>query len=130
MSGGAIYIVGTGEYHVIHSMFFENTVVPAPWATTAAFALRIFTGAQGTLSNTGAMWSMDDGPVFGLPATASPDVWIAENSYAKKSIDCGSVRQASLLRSSWPGDAPCANNTAYQPSEMYTHSLELIEGPQ
>ena len=118
VSGGAIYIAGvTTTYRVFDSIFLGNAVVPASWASTASYALRIFTGAMGAGSPRGLMWSVDDGPVFGL----SP-------------IDCDTAQDSSTrgvkrgLAPSWPGAAPCANGSAYEPLNLYTRTLKLEEG--
>jgi hypothetical protein len=63
------------------------------------------------------MWSIDDGPVFGL-----------------STVDCGIAQEASMqgvgrgLAPSWPGDAPCANDTVYQSFELYSATVKLAEG--
>jgi hypothetical protein len=117
VTGGAIYILGTKSYRVLDSIVYGNAVVPATWTSTASYALIISTAQSGASEQVSAMWSIDDGPVFGLPME-----------------DCGVAWQASVegidrgLAPSWPGDAPCANDTVYQPGELYTHKLKLVEG--
>lgn len=117
VAGGAIYILGSTSYRVLDSTFYGNGVVPATWASTASYGLLLTTGGTGAGKALSAMWSMDDGPVFGLSA-----------------VDCNAARQASAqgiargLVPSWPGGAPCANDTVYQSFQLYTHSLHLAEG--
>ena len=117
VAGGAIYILGSTSYRVLDSTFYGNAVVPATWASTASYGLLLTTAAAGAGKAISAMWSMDDGPVFGLSA-----------------VDCNAARQASAqgiargLVPSWPGGAPCANDTVYQSFELYTHGLTLSEG--
>jgi hypothetical protein len=118
VGGGAIYIVGVTTYSVFDSIFLCNAAVPASWATTASYALRIFTGAMGARSPRGLMWSVDDGPVFGLSAA---DCKTAQNSSAR-GVERG-------LTPSWPGAAPCASDSSsYEPLNLYTHTLKLEEG--
>jgi hypothetical protein len=63
------------------------------------------------------MWSVDDGPVFGL-----------------SQADCATARLASArgiergLAPSWPSAAPCANNSIYEVLSLQTHVLKLTEG--
>ena len=117
VAGGAIYILGSTSYRVLDSTFYGNAVVPATWASTASYGLQLTTAGAGAGKSISAMWSMDDGPVFGLSA-----------------VDCNVARQASAqgtargLVPSWPGGAPCANDTVYQSYKLYTHGLELAEG--
>jgi hypothetical protein len=117
VSGGAIYIFGALKYHVLDSAFLTNAVAPATWAQTASYALILSTAQAGAEEQRSAMWSIDDGPVFGLSTE-----------------ECGVARQASAqgidrgLAPSWPGSAPCANDTVYHSLEVYTHSLKLAEG--
>ena len=117
VSGGAIYIAGRTTYHVLDSIFLVNTVVPASWARTASYALRMFTGAMGAGSPRGLMWSVDDGPVFGLSAA---ECNTAQNSSAR-GVERG-------LAPSWPGTASCADDSFYEPLNLYTHTLKLEEG--
>jgi hypothetical protein len=117
VAGGAIYILSPTSYRVLESTFYGNAVVPATWASTISYALTLSTAGSGAGEQHSPMWSIDDGPVFGL-----------------STVDCGAGRQASAqgigrgLAPSWPGDAPCANDTIYQSFELYTHSLKLAEG--
>ena len=117
LTGGAIYILGATSYRVLDSIFYSNAVVPATWASTASYALIISTAGSGASEITSAMWSVDDGHVFGL-----------------STVDCGTAQQASAegvgrgLAPSWPGDASCASDTVYQPYKLYTHELRLAEG--
>jgi hypothetical protein len=117
VTGGAIYILGASRYHVLDSVFSGNAVAPATWARTASYGLMLSTAQAGASDKVSPMWSIDDGPVFGLSAT-----------------DCGLAQLASAqgvgrgLTPSWPGDAPCANDTVYRSFELYTHSMKLVEG--
>jgi hypothetical protein len=117
VAGGAIYILGATAYHVLDSVFYGNAVAPATWVSSASYALIISTAQSGASEQMSAMWSIDDGPVFGL-----------------STADCGTAQQASAegigrgLAPSWPDDAPCANDTVYQPFKLYTHELILAEG--
>jgi hypothetical protein len=117
MTGGAIYILGTTRHSVLDSTFYDNAVVPASWASTASYALLLSTAQSGVGERGSAMWSIDDGPVFGL-----------------STADCDVARQASAqgiargLAPSWPSGAPCANDTVYQTFQLYTHALQLAEG--
>jgi hypothetical protein len=64
------------------------------------------------------MWSVDDGPVFGLSAA---DCIKAQNS-STRGIERG-------LTPSWPGAAPCASDgSSYEPLNLYTRTLKLEEG--
>jgi predicted outer membrane repeat protein len=119
VSGGAIYIVGATTYSVMDSIFLGNAVVPASRARTASYALRIFTGAMGAGSPRGLMWSVDDGPVFGL---STADCSMAQNSSAR-GVERG-------LAPSWPGAASCAahDGSFYKPLNLYTRTLKLAEG--
>ena len=118
VSGGAIYIVGATTYRVLDNIFLGNTIVPASWASTASYALHVFTGAMGAGSKRGLMWSVDDGPVFGLSAA---DCKTAQNSSAR-GVERG-------LAPSWPGAAPCASDgSSYEPLNLYTRTLKLEEG--
>jgi len=117
LTGGAIAILGRTRNRVLDSSFYDNAVAPATWARTASFALILSTAQSGAEEERSAMWSIDDGPVFGLPI-----------------VDCDVARQASVrgvgrgLAPSWPGIASCANDTVYNSRELYTHSLNLAEG--
>jgi hypothetical protein len=115
--GGAIYIFGANIYHLLDSAFHDNAVMPAAWASTASYALHIFTGDTGTGMPFSAMWAVEDGPVFGLGIA-----------------DCAVAREASArgiqrgLAPSWPGSIPCANGSVYYPQQLYAHTLELATG--
>jgi hypothetical protein len=117
VSGGAIFILGASQYQVLDSFFHGNAVAPATWARTTSYGLMITTAGSGASEDSSQMWSIDHGPVFGLPTA-----------------DCDAARQASAqgigrgLAPSWPGDAPCSNDTVYQSSELYAHGLKLGEG--
>jgi hypothetical protein len=117
VTGGAIHIFGATHYQVLDSTFYGNTVAPATWMSTTPYALILTTAAAGASEQTSPMWSIDDGPVFGL-----------------STADCNVARQASAqgidrgLAPSWPGTAPCTNDTVYQSFELYTHSLVLSQG--
>jgi hypothetical protein len=117
VSGGAIYILGTTFDRVLDSTFYGNAVAPASWVSTASYAFIISTAESGASEARSPMWSVNDGPVFGL-----------------STADCDMARQASVqgigrgLAPSWPGDSPCANDTVYQSFDLYTHSLKLAEG--
>ena len=117
VTGGAISILGRSRNRVLDSIFYDNAVAPATWARTASFALILSTAQSGAEEQRSLMWSIDDGPVFGLPM-----------------VDCDVARQASArdvglgFAPSWPGIASCANGTVYNSRELYTHSLNLAEG--
>jgi hypothetical protein len=118
VSGGAIYIVGVTTYRVLDTIFLGNAVVPVSWSKTVSYALHIFTGAMGTGSGYGGlMWSVDNGPVFGLSAA---DCSTAQNS-SVRGIERG-------LAPSWPSAAPCATDSSYEPLNLYTRTLKLEEG--
>jgi hypothetical protein len=117
VTGGAIYILGPTHYRVLDSVFYGNSVASATWVSTTSYALILSTAMSGPSEENSAMWSIDDGPIFGL-----------------LTADCDVARQASArgisrgLAPSWPGDVPCANDTVYHSFELYTHSLKLTEG--
>ena len=117
VTGGAIYILGTQSYRVLDSTFYGNAIAPATGASTASYALIISTAQSGASEARSPMWSIDDGPVFGL-----------------STADCDMARQASAqgigrgLVPSWPSGTSCANDTVYQSFDLYTHSLKLAEG--
>jgi hypothetical protein len=117
VSGGAIYILSMTTYRVLDNLFLGNAVVPAPWVRTASYALHIFTGTMGVGSTRGLMWSVDDGPIFGL---SPADCDAAQNSSAR-GVERG-------LAPSWPGDAPCADDSIYEPLNLYTRTLKLTQG--
>jgi hypothetical protein len=117
VTGGAIYILGTTRYRVLDSAFYDTAVVPATWARTASYALILSNAQTGVGEENSAMWSIDEGPVFGL-----------------STADCSMARRASAqgigrgLAPSWPDGAPCGNDTVYESYALYTHALTLREG--
>jgi hypothetical protein len=134
VSGGAISLKSPiGRYVVRDSIFLTNAVVPAP-GTLAAYVLRLSTSASGVGTPTSPLWSLDDGPVFGLSFEECERTRRISEAGVHKEVhpywEYGTENlgpPASPLAPTWPNTG-CANVT-YHPQKLYAHTIDLNQGP-